>query len=249
MTKATMDSHHRELALNINIVRCENEAQATEAIKEAEVHCAAMIKEAEAHCTIHAHTLEKSQKESMLELECEATAEEGWITEHSWSPVGLSTWSLWGTNVSLAAPYWQYAASHHLRDASYHPTTGYSRQGNNVNSLPTYSIRDASTPNQNKMVVPLSNWEATMLRPEEEEPVGLDITPEEWPCQRQKEVRPLVRVLKDSHQEALGKDSKCIQVSRQAYFKTHHPNYDHKGSQDLSHSFKEVATSTGLWCP
>ena len=37
MTKATMDSHQRELALNTNIAMHQNEAQATEAIKEAEM--------------------------------------------------------------------------------------------------------------------------------------------------------------------------------------------------------------------
>ena len=26
----------------------------------------------------------------------------------------------------------------------------------------------------------------------------------------------------------------------------HHPNYDHEGSQDLSHTFQEMATSAGL---
>ena len=83
MTKATMDSHQRELVLNTNISTCQNEAQATEAIKEAEMcqkeaeaHCAAVIKETEAHHAIHACALEQSHKESMLELECEATAEE-----------------------------------------------------------------------------------------------------------------------------------------------------------------------------
>ena len=85
MTKATMDSCWRELALNTNIARCQNETQAIEAIKEAkkhrkevEVHCAATIKEVEAHCAIHTCTLEQPHKESMLEVECEAVAEEGW---------------------------------------------------------------------------------------------------------------------------------------------------------------------------
>ena len=57
---------------------CQNEAWATEAIKEVEVCCAAAIKEAEAHQMVHACTLENSHKESMLELEHEVIAEEGW---------------------------------------------------------------------------------------------------------------------------------------------------------------------------
>ena len=60
----------------------------------------------------------------------------------------------------------------------------------------------------------LSNQEATTLRPEEEEAVGLDITPKEQFHQRQKEGWPLARLLKESHLEALGKDSKLFQVTR-----------------------------------
>ena len=78
------------MALNANIARCKNEAWATEAIKEAEVYCTAMIKKAEAHWAIYACAFKKSHKESMLELGCEAIAEEGWVTEHSWRPVGWS---------------------------------------------------------------------------------------------------------------------------------------------------------------
>ena len=77
-TKATMDSHGRDLALNANIARCKNEVWATEALKEVEVCYAAVIKEADACQVIHACALGKSHKESMLELECEAIAEEGW---------------------------------------------------------------------------------------------------------------------------------------------------------------------------
>ena len=85
MTKATMDSYQRKLVLNANITMCQNETQAAEAIKEAEMHwkeaevcCAAMIKDVEACCAIHACTLQQSHKESMLKKECEAIVEEGW---------------------------------------------------------------------------------------------------------------------------------------------------------------------------
>ena len=53
-TKATMDSHQRELALSADITMHQNEAWATEAIIEAKVCCAATIKEAEACEAIHA---------------------------------------------------------------------------------------------------------------------------------------------------------------------------------------------------
>ena len=44
-----------------------------------------------------------------------------------------------------------------------------------------------------------------MPRPEEEEAGRLDNTPEEYPCQRQKEGRPLVRFPKENHQGAFKK--------------------------------------------
>ena len=85
-----------------------------------------------------------------------------------------------------------------------------------------------------------------MPRPEEEEAAGLEITPEEQPHQRWKEGRPQERLLKESLQEALGKDSKLVQLTGQAYFKMHCSYYDHKGSLDISHTFKEMVTSAGL---
>ena len=79
---------------------CMNEAQATEAIKEAEVnhvaevkeaevchttmikeaklHHTTRIKEAKVHHTIHSCVLQQTQQENMLALEHEAIAEEGW---------------------------------------------------------------------------------------------------------------------------------------------------------------------------
>ena len=75
---------------------------------------------------------------------------------------------------------------------------------------------------------------------------GLDVTPKEHPHQRQKKGRPLARLLKASYQEAFSKDSGLIQATRQAYFKMHHPNYDHERSHDLSCTFQEMATSAGL---
>ena len=49
MTKATLNSHQRELAQNTNVTMCQNETQAAKAIKEVEVQYVAMIREAETH--------------------------------------------------------------------------------------------------------------------------------------------------------------------------------------------------------
>ena len=52
----------------------------------------------------------------------------------------------------------------------------------------------------------------------EEEVTVLDVTPEEQPHQRQKDRRPLAKLLKESHWEAFSKDSKIINTARQAYY-------------------------------
>ena len=85
-TRATMDSHSKELELNAKLTMGMNEAQATEAIKEAEASHAAKIKEAKLHCTTRikeakaCHTtnsfvLQQTYRESMLALEHEPIAE------------------------------------------------------------------------------------------------------------------------------------------------------------------------------
>ena len=55
-----------------------------------------------------------------------------------------------------------------------------------------------------------------------------------------------MRLLMENHQETFRKDSDLIQATRHTYSKMHHPDYNHKGSQDLSHTFQEMATSAGL---
>ena len=112
-------------------------------------------------------------------------------------------------------------------------------------SPPTVSEMPASQFG-NKWQCHSSNQEASTSRPEEEEAAGLDITPEEQPCWRWKEGKPLVRLLKESCWEALGKDSELIWVTMWVYFKTHCRDFDHKGSHNLCHTFKEMVTSTGL---
>ena len=37
-----------------------------------------------------------------------------------------------------------------------------------------------------------------------------------------------------------------MQATRQSYFKTHHQEFDHEVSHDLSHKFWEMADSAGL---
>ena len=94
-TRAILASCQRKMAWDADITRHQNEDQATEAIKEAKVQCAATIRKAEAAikqaktcyedvikeaktcCTAQAHNLELSHKESVLKLEHEVLTEEG----------------------------------------------------------------------------------------------------------------------------------------------------------------------------
>ena len=212
--------------LNANIARHENEVWAPEAIKEAEVYCAAAVKEAETHhapaikeaeaCqAVHACALEKSNRKSMLELEHEAIAEEG---QDCWAFLEACEAVPWAcppkAHRVLKCPLQLLTANVVLAAILGMPAT---------TPQPATAARElmstASPCTVSETPAPLtgikwwhcsSNWEVTMLRPEEEEAVGLDITPEEWPCQRKKEGRPLVRLLKESHLEALRKDSELI---------------------------------------
>ena len=65
-TRATMDSHSKELELSAELTMHLNEAQAMETIREAEVHCAT------AACI-----LQQTHKEKVLRLEHKARTEEG----------------------------------------------------------------------------------------------------------------------------------------------------------------------------
>ena len=65
--RVAMDFCHRELELNVELASCLNDAQATKAIKEAEVH------HANAACA-----LQQAHRDRMLALECEVKVEEGW---------------------------------------------------------------------------------------------------------------------------------------------------------------------------
>ena len=76
-TRATMDSHHKELELNTELAMNLNETQAIEVIKEAEMcHATAVC------------ILQKTHKENVLRLECEVKAEEGKTAKPSWRPLG-----------------------------------------------------------------------------------------------------------------------------------------------------------------
>ena len=56
----------------------------------------------------------------------------------------------------------------------------------------------------------------------------------------------MARSLKENHHKTFSKESELVRAARQAYYKTHQSNYEYIGSQDLSSTFREMATSTNL---
>ena len=92
----------------------------------------------------------------------------------------------------------------------------------------------------------LSDWEVASPGFGEEEAAVLDLTPEEGPNWRQRNGRPLAKLLKKSHWEAFSKDSEIIKVARQAYHLSHKGMFAQEGSYDLMLVFREIATSAGL---
>ena len=56
----------------------------------------------------------------------------------------------------------------------------------------------------------------------------------------------MARPLKENCQEAFSKESELIRAAREAYYKTHQPDYKQEGSCDLSSTFWQMATSSNL---
>ena len=75
----------------------------------------------------------------------------------------------------------------------------------------------------------------------------LDMTPEEQAHQRQKNGRPLGRLLKESHQhEAFSKETEIVKTARQDYHPSHKGMFAKEGSYDLTLIFREMALETNL---
>ena len=258
-TRATMDSDQRRLVSNTETALHQNEGKTAKAIKEAKACCtatildteamsAAAIREAETACADHAHTLEQSHRESMQDIVCEAIEKEGWDHQSFLDVCGVALQAcppeahevlmyplqLLTGNMSLAA----------LLVTTPQPATAI---GKPVPTTPPLTMSETPAPPMaTKQWHHSSNREVASPRSGEEEAAVSDMTPEEWSHHRQKDGRPLAKLLKESHCEAFEKDSDLVCTTRQNYFQMHHPEFNHVGSHDLPHTFWEMATSTGL---
>ena len=83
-------------------------------------------------------------------------------------------------------------------------------------------------------------------RYEEEETLEPDYPPKGCPHWKRKEGRPVTKALKEPHHKAFSKELAIMQTARQVYFKTHYPNFEQEGLDNLSSTFWQMATSTNL---
>ena len=76
--------------------------------------------------------------------------------------------------------------------------------------------------------------------------MDIDDIPKKCSCHKQKEGRPVVKVLKEPHQESFSKESDVVKAARWAYYKAHWASFEQEGSYDLSSIFWQMTTSTNL---
>ena len=182
----------------------EAETHCTAMIKDAETHCAAMIKEAETHCAMQAYILEQSHEESLLRLEGAVLTEEGGDFQAFMEACGTALWACPFTAHGVLMYPLQLLTGNVPLAIMLATTPQLATVGRELlltAFIPTLS-RMVAPPTGTKWWCWLSDQEAMMPRPEEEEAAILDVTVEEHPHWR----RPLVRLLKENHQEVFKKD-------------------------------------------
>ena len=244
-TRATMDSHCKELELNTEHAVCLNEAQAIEAIKEAKLCCAATIKEAEVCHSTTACILQQTQRGNMLMLVHVVKAEEEWDHQAFVEAFGAALQACppksWG---ALMYPF-QLMTSDMLLAAILEMSATIQLEA----ILGSGPAPAASIPIVLEMLAlqqgAKCQCHSSDLKQEEDETVEPDHTAEECPHQKRKEGRPVAKALKKPHGEAFSKELVVVKAARWAYFKTHWPNFK-EVSHDFSSTFQDMASSTNL---
>ena len=75
MTRSSLDACKWKQVSDFKMTLCQNEAKATEAIKEARAHCGATVREAESWCTTHIREVEADCASIIMEAEACCTTE------------------------------------------------------------------------------------------------------------------------------------------------------------------------------
>ena len=74
-TRSSLDTHWQKQVLNFKMALHQNEAKATEAIREPKAHCGATIREAETCCTTHIRKAEADSASIVMEAEAHCTTD------------------------------------------------------------------------------------------------------------------------------------------------------------------------------
>ena len=218
-TRVSRDLCCKELDLNAEVAAHLNKVQATEAIRQAKVHC-----------TTTTYTFQQAHQESVLELECQMMAEERQVCQafmeafmvtiqacspNNWGAL-LYPLQLLTCDVPLACLLWMSATAqlHAVEDGGPAP----------VSSIPNVSrwqyhkwVPNASTIPQPRMYQPQGKRRRKQQT--------INDPPKEHPCHKQKERKPAAKALKEPQWEAFSKESEVVKVARWAYFKAHQPNF------------------------
>ena len=213
--RATGDLCCKELDLNMELAAHLNEAQATEAIKQAEV----------CHTTT-ACALQWAHRESVLVLEHQTKVEERWDCQVFVEAFRVAIWACptetYGTllypiqlltgDVPLATLLRMLATAQLWAVVDRWPAP----------AAPIPSVLEVPVPQVGAKCLHHSSDQGVPIpRQEEEEMAEIDDTSKEHPCCKQKEGRLAVNALKELCWEAFSKELEVVKVTRQAYYKAH----------------------------
>ena len=222
----------------------EAEAHCTTTIMETEAHRVAEIRDAESHCVDHAHAIQQSYSNNIQCLEREATEEEGkdWQSFLATCGMALQVWppeacgvlmcplQLLMGNMSLAT---LLATPSQVSTTWEEPTPVISHLATHVAPVPCSGT---------KWQHHLPNQAACSPKPIDE----VVEASEELPHQKWKDGMHLKKLLKGGQWEAFSKDSDLVQQAREAYFRTSHPDFNHKVPCNLASLFWDMIISAGL---
>ena len=156
-TRASIDSHHRELALNAKLTVWMNEAKAHSHGQGGRgVQC---NHDQGGRGVLHSHNqggggapcdqclcpaTNAQGEHTCTGVQGDSRGRVGLLSLHGglWSGLmGLSTQGPWGSDVPPAISNWQCVSSHHFGNAGYYPTASYYGQRTNISSFHPKGVR------------------------------------------------------------------------------------------------------------
>ena len=264
-TRASMDTHWRKEVSDFQMALHQNESQTTEIIrkteavhatasKEVKTHCANFIQDAEAICartireaettsTEHPHTLQDTHRDSMEGLERE-TIEEEEQNHQSFLTICRVALQIYPQEPKGVLMYPLQLLMENMFLATLLTTAP---QACITREEPTPVISHPATPVAHVPSSGTKQWchspNPVACSPQQDEVAE---TSKELPCQKQKDVMPLKKLLKGGQLEAFARDSNPVQQAMEAYFRMNQPEFNHEYLCDLASLFWEMIASIGL---